>query len=75
MTLLNPLESITHVASAPRLDASGGVLRFRVAGENLAFALDDHEAFAVVLAEAAKRSLDAPLKVLARKGKNGKPDA
>jgi hypothetical protein len=70
-----PVESITHVASVPRLDAPGGVVRFRVAGEDLAFALDDYEAFAVALAEAAKRSLDAPLEIVERKGKKGKAEA
>jgi hypothetical protein len=70
-----PVDSITHVASIPRLDAPGGVVRFRVAGEDLAFTLDDYEAFAVSLAEAAKRSLDAPLEVIERKGKKGKSEA
>jgi hypothetical protein len=69
-----PLETVTHVASIDRLDAPGGVVRFRAAGEQIAFAVEDHHAFGEALAEAAKRSLEQPLEVYGRKGKKGKED-
>ncbi len=58
-----PLEAVQQVGALRRLDAPGarGLVRFRAEEETLAFAVDDHEAVAAALAEAAKRTLEAPL--------------
>lgn len=63
-----PLEHIQQIALMHRMDAPGkdGLVRFVMQGEPFAFALPMHEALAAALAEAAKRSLEAPLE---RKGK------
>jgi hypothetical protein len=58
-----PLERIQQIGALRRLDAPDeqGLVRFRLGDEPLAFALDEHESFAQALAEAAKRTLEAPL--------------
>lgn len=58
-----PLEAVQQIGALRRLDQPGaqGLLRFRSEEETFAFALDDHARFAAALAEAAKRSLEAPV--------------
>lgn len=58
-----PLEHVQAISAVRRLDRPGaaGLLRFEVQGEPLAFALEQHEAFAVQLAEAARRTLEDPV--------------
>jgi hypothetical protein len=58
-----PLESIQTVGALRRLDQPGaeGLVRFRVGEADFHFAVANHEAFAAALAEAAKRTLEAPL--------------
>jgi len=57
------LEGVQEIGALRRLDAPGsqGLVRFRVEEETFAFALPHHETFAGLLAEAAKRTLEAPL--------------
>ncbi len=63
------LENVQQIAALHRLDAPGshGLVRFRAEEETFAFAHPQHEYFAKLLAEAAKRTLEAPLE---RKQKN-----
>lgn len=58
-----PLEAVQQIGALRRLDAPGerGLVRFRAEEETFAFAVDNHETFAAALAEAAKRTLEAPL--------------
>lgn len=58
-----PLEQVQQIGALRRLDApaADGLVRFTAGGERLAFALPDHDAFAQQLAEAARRTLEAPL--------------
>ncbi|NWG16395.1 MAG: hypothetical protein HXY41_07145 [Chloroflexi bacterium] len=58
-----PLEAVQQIGALRRLDAPGapGLVRFRAEEETFAFALDAHETLARALAEAAKRTLEAPL--------------
>jgi len=58
-----PLEAVQQVGALRRLDAPGaaGLVRFRAEEEAFAFALPAYESFAAALAEAAKRTLEAPL--------------
>lgn len=57
-----PLSDIQQIMALPRLDAptKDGLVRFRVAEEAMAFAIEQHQLFADKLAEAAKRSLEEP---------------
>jgi hypothetical protein len=64
-----PLATITQVAAVRRMDAPGGVVRFRSGDATLAYALDDYPGLALALAEAAKRSLEAPPEFLGVKKK------
>lgn len=63
------LEAVQEIGALRRLDAPGeqGLVRFRAEEETFAFAHPRHEQFAALLAEAAKRTLEAPLE---RKQKN-----
>jgi hypothetical protein len=58
-----PLETVQQIGAFRRLDepSANGLVRFRAEEETLAFALDQHEDFALALAEAAKRTLEAPI--------------
>lgn len=58
-----PLEAVQQIGALRRLDVPGaqGLVRFRAEEETFAFALDGHEALAAALAEAAKRTLEAPV--------------
>lgn len=64
------LEGIQQIGALRRLDAPGadGLLRFRAEEADFAFALKNHESFAQSLAEAARRTLEAPIEQK-RKGK------
>lgn len=57
------LEGIQDIGALRRLDQPGaqGLVRFRAEEETFAFAHARHEQFAGLLAEAAKRTLEAPL--------------
>lgn len=68
-----PLEQVQQIGALRRLDAlaADGLVRFTVGGERLAFALPGHDAFAQQLAEAARRTLEAPLE---RKAKSKSHD-
>ncbi len=72
---LIPLESVQQISALRRLDAptANGLVRFHTAEANYAFALKDYEAFATALAEAAKRTLEAPV-MQKQKGKDGEWD-
>lgn len=63
------LENVQEIAALHRLDDPGahGLIRFRAEEETFAFAHPQHEHFAKLLAEAAKRTLEMPLE---RKQKN-----
>lgn len=64
-----PLEAVQQIGALQRLDQpeAQGLVRFRAEEEPFAFAVNKHEAFAALLAEAAKRTLEVPLE---RKQKN-----
>lgn len=66
-----PLETVQQVSAIQRLDQPGaaGLVRFVVDNEPVAFALDQHEAFAAALAEAAKRTLEDPVQWQRKKKK------
>lgn len=64
-----PLATITQVHAVRRMDAEGGVVRFRSGDQIIAYALDDYPGFALALAEAAKRSLEAPPEFIGLKKK------
>ncbi|MCA0456633.1 MAG: hypothetical protein LCI00_21850 [Chloroflexi bacterium] len=72
---LIPLDSVQQISALRRLDApqANGLVRFQTRGEAYAFALKDYEAFATALAEAAKRTLEAPV-MQKQKGKDGEWD-
>jgi hypothetical protein len=57
------LEGVQRIGGLKRIDQPGadGLVRFQAEEETFAFALKDHERFAEQLAEAAKRTLEAPL--------------
>lgn len=58
-----PLEAVQQIGALRRIDQpmADGLVRFRAEEEPFAFALPGYEAFAASLAEAAKRTLEAPL--------------
>jgi hypothetical protein len=58
-----PLVTIQQIGAFRRLDEpnASGLVRFRAEEETLAFALDNYEGFAASLAEAARRTLEAPV--------------
>jgi hypothetical protein len=58
-----PLASVQRVSALRRLDQPGadGLVRFRAGETDYHFAVRDHEQVAAALAEAAKRTLEAPL--------------
>jgi hypothetical protein len=58
-----PLEAIQEIGAFRRLDEpqANGLVRFRAEEETLAFALAQHDEFAVSLADAAKRTLEEPI--------------
>ncbi|MBZ0289179.1 MAG: hypothetical protein K8I30_16280 [Anaerolineae bacterium] len=64
-----PLEAVQQIGALKRLDQpeAQGLVRFRAEDEPFAFAVNKHEEFAALLAEAAKRTLEVPLE---RKQKN-----
>ncbi len=70
-----PLEHVQQIGALRRLDAPGaqGLVRFRAEEEAFSFALNDHESFAASLAEAAKRTLEAPIE-RKQKGKDEEED-
>jgi hypothetical protein len=72
---LIPLESVQQIGALRRLDApdANGLVRFQTAEAHYAFALKDYEAFANALADAAKRTLEAPV-MQKQKGKDGEWD-
>jgi hypothetical protein len=57
------LETVQEIGALRRLDQprADGLVRFRTGEETLAFALREHEGFGQALAEAAKRTLEAPI--------------
>ncbi len=69
---LIPLERVQQISALRRLDApeADGLVRFETAEAKYAFAVKDYEAFAGALAEAAKRTLEAPV-MQKQKGKDG----
>ncbi|MBI1279123.1 MAG: hypothetical protein GC179_13425 [Anaerolineaceae bacterium] len=70
-----PLEAVQQIGALRRLDApqANGLVRFQTAEAHYAFALKDYEAFANALADAAKRTLEAPV-MQKQKGKDGEWD-
>jgi hypothetical protein len=58
-----PLEAVQQIGEFRRLDEpnADGLIRFRAEEETLAFALENHAHFAAALAEAARRTLEAPI--------------
>lgn len=70
-----PLEAVQQIGALRRLDQPGaqGLLRFHAEEETFAFALDQHEAFANAVADAAKRTLEAPME-RKQKGKDDYED-
>jgi hypothetical protein len=68
-----PLESVQTIGALRRLDQPGadGLVRFHAGEADYCFAVLDHEKVAAALAEAAKRTLEAPLE---RKQKGKKDD-
>ncbi|MBA3870659.1 MAG: hypothetical protein H0X30_16085 [Anaerolineae bacterium] len=72
---LIPLESVQQIGALRRLDApdANGLVRFQTAEAHYAYALKDYEAFANALADAAKRTLEAPV-MQKQKGKDGEWD-
>ncbi len=58
-----PLESVQQIGAFRRLDQpnADGLVRFRADEETLAFAVEPHDGFAAALAEAARRTLEAPI--------------
>jgi len=67
-----PLSSVQQIGALRRLDApqANGLVRFQTPESHYAFALKDYEAFANALADAAKRTLEAPV-MQKQKGKDG----
>jgi hypothetical protein len=72
---LIPLASVQQISALRRLDApqADGLMRFQTAEAQYAFALKDYEAFANALADAGKRTLEAPV-MQKQKGKDGEWD-
>jgi hypothetical protein len=70
-----PLERLQRIGALRRIDQPGaaGLVRFQAEEETFAFALNNYETFAQQLAEAAKRTLEAPLEQK-QKGKNEEDD-
>ena len=70
-----PLSSVQQIGALRRLDApqANGLVRFQTAEAHYAFALKDYETFANALADAAKRTLEAPV-MQKQKGKEGEWD-
>lgn len=70
-----PLGSVQQIGALHRLDApqANGLVRFQTAEAHYAFALKEYEAFANALADAAKRTLEAPV-MQKQKGKDGEWD-
>ncbi len=70
-----PLESVQQIGALRRLDApqANGLMRFQTAETHYAFALKDYETFANAIADAAKRTLEAPV-MQKQKGKDGEWD-
>lgn len=68
-----PVNELTRIEARPRMDATdgSGLARFLVGEETLAYATLQFEPLAMAIAEAAKRSLEAPL---VRKGKKKEDD-
>jgi hypothetical protein len=58
-----PLEQMQHIEALRRLDMPGaqGLVRFKLAEETVALAVDEHTALAHALAEAARRTLEEPI--------------
>jgi hypothetical protein len=56
------LNEIQQIMALPRMDepTADGLVRFRVAEESMAFAIEFHQDFAEKLGEAARRSLEEP---------------
>lgn len=71
-----PLAQIQNIAAIDRLDAPGeaGLVRFEFGDEALAFAVDDHQRFAALLGEAARRTLEDPVEWQRKKKKPGEDD-
>lgn len=69
-----PLAQVQSIEARRRLDAptADGLVRFRVGEETLTYATSEYEALAQALAEAARRTLEAPI---ARKQKKKEDDA
>jgi hypothetical protein len=57
-----PLIEVQEIMALPRMDepTADGLVRFRVAEESMAFAIEFHQLFAEKLGEAARRSLEEP---------------
>lgn len=70
-----PLEAVQQIGALRRIDQpqADGLVRFRAEEEPFAFALPAYESFAASLAEAAKRTLEAPLE-RKQKGKDEDED-
>ncbi len=70
-----PLERIQQVAALRRIDqpSADGLASFNLDGEKFAFASKDYQALAEAIAEAARRSLEAPL-LQKQKGKDDDED-
>jgi len=71
-----PLETIQNVSAARRIDQpdEAGLVRFSADGTAAAYALDDHEAFAGALSEAARRTLEDPVAWQRKKKKSDEDD-
>jgi len=71
-----PLAEIQNIAAIDRLDAPGeaGLVRFQFGDEALAFAVDDHQRFASLLGEAARRTLEDPVEWQRKKKKPDEDD-
>jgi hypothetical protein len=71
-----PLETIQNVSAARRVDQpdEDGLVRFAVDGAAVAYALDDYEAFAQALSEAARRTLEDPVAWQRKKKKADEDD-
>ncbi len=70
-----PLERVQQVAALHRIDQphAAGLASFNLDGEKFAFASPDYQALAEAIAEAARRSLEAPL-IQKQKGKDEDED-
>lgn len=69
------LTTVQNIAALKRMEGGkpDGLVRFTAGEEEFAFALDDYEAWASDLAEAAKRTLEEPVE-RKRKGKDDEDD-